>query len=487
VQEARVVLGGVRWTFLGYASNRLVTFAATVVLARLLVPGDFGLIALATSVTTLVGLFSGLGLGAALVLRGERDVRVEQTMLAVMLGAGVVFGLALLACAGPIADAFDAPRLAPILRVMTPMFVIGGVNWFYESLLQRELDFRARFFTQAARTTVYVVVAVTLAAAGVGVWSLVVGHLAMDVAYAVALLGLAPYRVTPAYRQGAVRETLGTGRGFVLQGTAEFLQQNADYLAVGRILGVAKLGFYSMAYRLGEIPSGAIAIQVAAVTFPRFAQMRRRGDDVIPGYLTALRGVVLVTMPLGMIASAAAAPLTEAVFGSRWLGMIGPLGAFGLWAAVRPIMATQGWFLNSLGEARAFGRLSMLVVPPHVAALVLAAELGSIATVAWAMLAHMVALVALLMRLLARRAGMPVRDQLRPLAGLAAAGAACWVATRAVAEATESAASGFTLAAAVAAGAIAYLAALGILERPLLRTTVEQARRFVGAPASTGA
>ena len=82
----RPLLGGVRWTFLGYATNRLVTFAATVVLARLLVPGDFGLIALATSVTTLVGLFSGLGLG---VLLGGVAHRPASIMPAPRVAIGV--------------------------------------------------------------------------------------------------------------------------------------------------------------------------------------------------------------------------------------------------------------------------------------------------------------------------------------------------------------------------------------------------------------
>jgi O-antigen/teichoic acid export membrane protein len=478
---------GVRWTFLGYATNRLVTFAATVVLARLLVPGDFGLVALAISVTTLLGLFSGLGLGAALVLHGERDERVEQTMLALLIAAGLAFGLALLALAEPIADAFDAPRLASVLRALTPMFVVGGLNWFYESMLQRDLDFRARFLTQAARTAVYAIVAIALAAAGAGVWSLVGGYLAMDFAYALSLMRLAPYRVRPVYRRGAASEALATGRGFVLQGTAEFLQQNADYLAVGRILGVSRLGAYSMAYRLGEIPSGAVAIQVATVTFPRFAQMRQRGEDVIPGYETALRAVVLLTMPLGMVLSAAAEPFTQAVFGSRWLAMIGPLGVFGLWAAVRPIMATQGWLLNSIGQARAFGRLSLLVLPPHVTALVIAAELGSIETVAWVMLAHMVAVVALLMWLLSRHTGIEVAAQIRPLRGLVVAGAACWAATRVIAETVAPGRSGVTLVAAVAAGMAAYLATLAALERPLLRTTLGQARGLLGARPSEGA
>jgi O-antigen/teichoic acid export membrane protein len=396
----------------------------------------------------------------------------------------------LLALAAPIGDAFDAPRLAPILRVMAPMFVIGGMNWFYESLLQRELDFRARFYSQAARTAVYAAVAVTLAAFGAGVWSLVVGHLAMDVAYAISLLALAPYRVSPAYRPGVARDALGSGRGFVLQGTAEFLQQNADYLAVGRILGVSRLGAYSMAYRLAEIPSGAVAVQVASVTFPSFVRMRQAGQDVTRAFVTSLRAVALATVPLGALMSGAADPFVDAVFGPKWVQMIGPLAVMGVWAAIRPLMVTLGWLLNSLGEQRFLGRLQLAVLPPHIGALVAAASFGNLTWVAWAMVAHMASMALLMAWLVDRRAGVAARVQARAVWPVLAAAAACWLAARLITTSVGSWPAALALGLAVGGGLLSYVTVIRALDPGLLRDTTRRlaavARRRNGSDRMTG-
>jgi PST family polysaccharide transporter len=481
-------LRGIPWTVLAYGVNRLLGVSTTIVLAHLLVPADFGLVALATLVTTLLSLFSGMGMGAALVLRTDRDEREEGTMLWLMLAVGVVFGAAVVALAPLLAGAFDEPRLAPVVRAMAIIFLFSGFNWFYESLLQRELEFRRQFAAQFARILAYSGVAITMAVLGAGVWSLVGGQLASFLAYSLALLVLTPYRTRPVYDRAAAGRALADGRGFVLQGTAEFLQQNADYVAVGRILGVSQLGYYSMAYRQAELPSTAIAIPVANVTFPGFAQMRQGGQDVRPALLSTLRAVVLVTLPLGMILSASSRPFTEALFGDRWLAMIGPLTVMGVWAAVRPVMATLGWFLNSMGEAQVFGRMSMVVVAPHIAALLLAAHFGDITTVAWVMLGHMAVVVALLMRLVQVRAGLAAADSARALVRLAGAGVVCWGATRAAVAAMGSTPPGLALFASALAGVAAYALAIRAADPQLLLDVRRQAARIMSrAPATDAA
>ena len=360
-------LRGIPWTLLTYALSRVVTVLTTLVLARLLAPADFGLFAMAVLGMELLSVFSGLWLAAALIVRPDLDRRAEGTVLSLVVAAGVLLAIVLIAVSPALAALFGEPRLTGIVALLAAVLLVSGVNWFYETLLQRELAFRRRFACLMARTLAFSAVALCLAVAGAGVWSLVAAYLAGYLASGAALLALAPYRVRPAFDRAEAGRILRNGRGFLGQDLAVFLGENADYLAVGRALGSAQLGFYVMAFRQAELPNYAIAEPVGKVTFPAFAQMHQRGEDVRAAFLRTLRLIALATVPAGVILSAAATPFAVALFGADWRPMAGPLAVLGVWAALRPLQVTMGQLLNSLGRADAYGRVSLLLLVPLVA------------------------------------------------------------------------------------------------------------------------
>ncbi len=233
---------GVPWTLISYALNRVVLLLTVVVLARLLVPEDFGLVALAMVAVQLSNVLSDLGLSGTLVLRQDLGERAKGTVLTLMLGMSVLLAVILAASAPLIGDLFDEPRLGGVLAVLSLGIVISGVTWFYETALQRELEFRRRFLALTVQVVAYAGVAIALAALGAGVWSLVAGQLSSLLAFAAVLLWLAPYRVRPAFNRDDARDILGTSKGFLLQGGLGFVSGNADYLSVGSVLGASQPG-----------------------------------------------------------------------------------------------------------------------------------------------------------------------------------------------------------------------------------------------------
>jgi O-antigen/teichoic acid export membrane protein len=481
-------LRGVPWTLLAYASNKAVTVGTTLVLARLLTPEDFGIVALALLVIVALSFLRDLGLNGALILRQDLDRRAKGTLLTLMLGTGALLGLALAAASPLVAELMDEPRLDEVTAALSATLLLGGVTWFYEALLQRELEFRKRFYSLAAQSLTNAAVALPLAALGAGVWSLVAGQLASTVAFGAALLAVAPYRVRPAFDRDAAVDALRTGRGFLLQAFGGFAQQNADYLVVGRVLGAAPLGYYSMAYRLAELPYYAIAEPVARVTFPAFARMRSRGEDIRPSFLSGLRLVALVTCPVGVILSGAAEPFTHAILGDAWLAMIGPLAVLGVWAAIRPLQVTVSWLLNSIGEAGLMGVVSVAVLVPLVPSLVLAAELGGMTAVAWVMVADIAVSLLVLGVFASRRGGVGLGAQWRASAPAVVACLPAWVAARAVADATVAdLPAGVALLASAAAGTLAYVAAVFAMDPRLPATALHQIGRTLGREPATAA
>ena len=428
----------------------------------------------------LLSVFSGLWLASTLIVRADLDRRAEGTVLSLVTAAGVLLGIVLIALSPALAAFFGEPRLTGIVVLLAGVLLFSGVNWFYETLLQRELAFRRRFACLMARTLTFSVVALCFAIAGAGIWSLVGAYVAGYVVSGVALLALAPYRVRPAFDRTEAKGILRSGRGFLAQDLATFLGQNADYLAVGRVLGPAQLGFYAMAFRQAELPNYAIAEPVGKVTFPAFAQMHQNGDDVRPAFLNTLRLMALTTVPAGVILSAAATPFATALFGADWEPMAAPLAVLGVWAAMRPMQVTIGQLLNSLGHADAYARISLILLVPLIAVAFAAASLGGVTAVAWTLLAHLGVMCALLARAVARHARIRVADQARAVWPMAAAGALSWAVTHAAVSGAESAPAAVALAVAVAACLSAYLTAVALLAPGLLSEALRSAGRALG-------
>src|SRR5829696_3377737 len=169
---------GVPWTLLSYGVNRGVLVLTTVGLARILHPDDYGLVALATVALTFLALVKDLGLGGTLIVRGDLDAEARGTVLTLMVASGFLLAMVATACAPLLAAVFDEPRLTGVLAALSSMLLIGGFSGFYEALMQREMEFRGRFFALLAQALAIAAVSFGLAIAGAGVWSLVVGQIA---------------------------------------------------------------------------------------------------------------------------------------------------------------------------------------------------------------------------------------------------------------------------------------------------------------------
>jgi lipopolysaccharide exporter len=481
--EQRAV-AGFRWTLLTYAVGKVITLASTVVLARLLNPADFGVVMLAFVAINVVGLFGDLGLGATLVVRQELDRRGTGTVLTLLIGTGVLLGALLVMAAPFLADVFDEHRLGGVLVALAPLTVLGSVNWFYQWLLQRELEFRTRFMGHLAQALVYGTTAVTAAALGAREWSIVAGHLAGTVAMTVVFLASARTRVRPAFDRTIVRSLFATSRGFLLQSTATLLQQNADYIAVGRTLGSTPLGLYSMAYRLSELPHLAVADPVARVTFPGFTRMRLRGEDVRRHYLRTLRMVAVFTGPVGAVLSAVVAPFTLVVYGRRWVPMAGALSILALWGVVKSAQVTMEAALNSAGGSDDAGVTALAVLALQVPALFVAAAAGGLVAVAWVIVAGACLSALVLVARLRRRLGVGFAAHRRALTPVVVACLAAWLSARGVSHVLRDASSFLALAAAVTCGLVAYFAVLAVLAPGAVGEAVDQIRGSARADSS---
>ena len=475
---------GVPWTFLGLAVSKTVATATTFVLARLVAPSDFGLVAIGLIAVNFLYWFGGISFGATVVVHQDLDRRQQGTVFTLALLGAAAATLVAIVLAPVAADVLHQPRLTDVLIALSASVMVGGVASFYDSLLQSQLEFRRRFAGLAVQTLSFTIVSIVLAATGAGVWSLVVGQLTSQALFAIVLVALAPQRVVPRWDRAIAKRVFSTGQGFFTQGVTVFIRQNADTVIVGRAFNAAAVGYYSMAFRLGDLTYSALADPIARVTFPAFARSHARQEDVRPIFLRVLKMVALVTVPVGVIMSAAADPFTHALFGDRWAAMIGPLTVVGIWAAVRPVEGTMSWLLNSLGRAGAVGWVALVVLFPLAIGLVFAVRSDDLALVACVPLGDTLISMAILTLLLRKHAEMAPARLWQALVRIFACGGVMWVVTRLMVEVLSGTPAFVALVGVSACGLLVYVAGIWLFERSLVHMTFGALARVAGRGGS---
>src|SRR5665647_1705968 len=246
---------GTKWTYLSTVVSFVMQLVLTAILARLLAPAAFGLIAMAWLVLRFGQYFAQMGIGQAIVQRQEISRAHIAAGFWSSVAVGAVFSLAVWVAAPLASVLFESPQLVPVLRAMGLTFALSGTSAAAGALLRRQMRFRGMAIADmAAYAAGYGVVGVTLALSGWGVWSLVAASLGQAAVVTVAYNALARPSVVPVLNWRPYRDLLGFGSLVSVISFLEFVNANLDTLAVGRIAGPTSLGYYSRALSLTGLP-----------------------------------------------------------------------------------------------------------------------------------------------------------------------------------------------------------------------------------------
>jgi PST family polysaccharide transporter len=351
--------GGIRW------ASQILTWIATIYVARLLQPSDYGLFGMAVVYLGFVRIVNEFGLGSAIVILRELPPPAIRQLngLAVLLGI-VWFGLSWL-LAEPIAHFYRAPELTGIVLLMSVGFLIAPFRTIPGALLERDLQFRGLAFIEAAQGIVAAVATVVAARAGHGYRALVIGPL-VGTAVASALAVAVRPQAFSLPRPATLRSTITIGWHILVGRVSWYVYSNADFLVAGRLLGKEALGFYSFALSLARIPLDRMAAMVQQVTPAVFSAVQ---DDrpALRRYVLGLsEALALVTMPATWGLALVAQELIPVLLGEKWLGAVIPLQILAFYASFRCLTPVLANVLNVTGDTRFgmwVGVLSALVLP----------------------------------------------------------------------------------------------------------------------------
>lgn len=338
---------GIGWGAAGQIARQSITLATAVLLARFLMPEDFGLFAMAQVLVGFALLFSDLGLGSALIQSREIDQRRLSTVFWANASLGGALGILMAMLSMPIASFYGKPELAWVVTLLGLQFPITALAVVHRALLQRDLALDKLFRIDLSAFGVAGLAAVTAAYLGFGVWSLVVQALLAPV---VGLAVTARYSLWRPALVFSVRESKDLFHyGLHLSGfnVFNYWARNLDNLLIGKYLGAHALGVYSLAYRLMLFPISAITSVFGQVMLPILSRLQDKDDDFREIYLKACRVVGLVSFPLVVGLFVLAEPLIELVLGSQWRDAVPVFQILAISGLLQPIGATIGWIYTA--------------------------------------------------------------------------------------------------------------------------------------------
>lgn len=344
----RRVVRGIGWKAASAVFSQLTRLATAIVLARLLAPHDYGLAGMVLIAAGLVYIFSDLALGTALVQRRALTEADRSTVFWTSTTVGLLLTLAGIALAGPIARFYGEPQVRPLFAAFSLSFVVTAVSSTQAALLTREMDFRTLELRRMVATAFGAVVGIGLALEGAGAWALIAQQLTIALVSTVLLMLLATWRPRLLYSIKSLRSFAGfSGNVFGTQ-VLFYVNRNLDNLLVGRFLGPAALGAYSISYNVMLMPFSQIASPVQEVVFPAFARLQDDPKRIASGWLRANRLVGALTIP-SLLGLMVVAPDFVSVFlGPRWHSAV-PVVQILAWVG---LLQSLQRFNSSILEAR---------------------------------------------------------------------------------------------------------------------------------------
>ncbi|MCU1265064.1 MAG: hypothetical protein JWM21_1382 [Acidobacteria bacterium] len=338
----RKVTHAVSWLAVAQVAQRATTLVVTAILARRLLPEDFGLIALTLLSVNFISYFQDMGLSAALVQRKELEDSHLDTAFWVNVGGGLIFGLLGVALSPLISAIFREPRLVLLLAVAMITLPINGLGWASHSLLQRRLSFKPIAIIEWVSVFFSGVTAITLALLGVGVWALVAQSIVASAVTSTGRLIAAKWFPGFSFSKVHFRELFTFSSGALGYFLVNHGMRNIDKAIIGGVLGTTALGFYSIAYNLILMPGMTICSLVGRVMFPALSSVQSDLARFRRAYLRMARTVAFATFPLIIGLAATAKIFITTIYSNRWaasvplvqiLVVIGFFEAIAIWGA----------------------------------------------------------------------------------------------------------------------------------------------------------
>ena len=334
------------------ATSLLLSIVTVTILARVLVPEDFGIVSIGFLFMALFVSIQDFGVGNAVV---QRDTRIEESisvMLFLRWIIAVVLFFAIVAFSPMLSDFYGNPAIMPVIIVMSLSLFIQPIAFSSSVMLVRKLEFSKIAMAAIVSSAGTTVVSISLAFLNFSYWCIVLGSLSGTVLSVFAMRYFERTRLRPRIDKKLMRELLGFGAHLLINGLMVFVIFSVDQLVVGKVLGLTTLGVYYISVKFGRVLGQQISGTVNAVLFPTMARIKDSMERLKLGYVQSLRMIAIVVAPLSLGLSALSPLFVNVLLGDRWNAAAVPMAIIAFQGLLFALITPAANVLISIGKPK---------------------------------------------------------------------------------------------------------------------------------------
>ncbi|ANU10175.1 O-antigen repeat-containing transporter [Planococcus antarcticus DSM 14505] len=344
-------IGGLLWSFGDLIGNQGIQFLIQIILARLLLPEHFGLIGMILVFIALSNSLVDSGFTQALIRERNASQTDYSTIFYFNLLISVLIYVILYAAAPSISRFFDEPQLVSLLRLLSIGIVINAFAIIPKAMFAKEVNFKAQAKINLSSSILSGVIAVVLAVAGYGVWSLVLRQLSMNAIQSLLFAISKKWIPSLVFSIASFKRLFGFGWKLLVSGLIDTFYTNVYFLIIGRQYSAAQLGYYTNASRFSEIISQNLAATILRVTYPVLSSIQDEHERLKQSYKSITKLAAFLIFPVMVGMAAVGEPLVMLVFGEKWLQMIPYFQLLSIAGMLYPILALDLSLLQVKGRS----------------------------------------------------------------------------------------------------------------------------------------
>lgn len=380
---------GVIWKFLERILAQLITFVVSLVLARILSPREYGLIAIVTVMINLMNVFVATGYGAALLRKKDSDDADFNTMFTFSGGLSLALYLVLFLIAPCLASWYKNDSLTILIRVMGLRLPFAAFNSIQQAYVAKKMQYRKFFWATLGGTVAAGVVGISMALLGLGVWALVGQYFTNTIVGSVILYMSFPWRYKLHYESGRARPMIRFGSGVLLANLIDALYKEIRTLVVGVKYNEESLAFYNRGEQFPQLIVLNLASVIDGTLLPAFCLLQGDVERMKQGLRRAIQIATLFTTPLMFGMAVVAEPMVRILLTDKWLPAVPFVQTFCLMYALNPMLSATNQVIKSVSSGGMYLRLEIWKKGVFAALLLAAVPRGPFA-IAWSSVVSMV-------------------------------------------------------------------------------------------------
>jgi O-antigen/teichoic acid export membrane protein len=384
------IASGIAWMSLMRIGVKGLGLISSIVLARLLVPADFGLVAMAMSVILALELLREFSFDVALIQRQDADRSYYDTAWTLNVLLGLLLATLLVLAAFPAADYYNEPRLRSVMQVLAVGMLISGFENIGVVAFRKDLAFHKEFVLRVAQKACAIAVTLPLAFVLRSYWALVIGTVS---SYALGV-GISYYAhpFRPRFSLAARKHLFAFSKWLAANNALWFLRDRSQDFVLGRVGGPAALGLFTISYEISNLPTTELVAPINRAVFPGYAKMAHDLSILAQGFLNVIGLVVVVALPAGFGIAATSPVLVPVVLGDKWLEAVPIVSVLAIFGSLNALQTNCCAIHYAMGRPRTLTLIGVIQLASLLPSVIWSAYSYGPLGVAWAYLIN-VALV----------------------------------------------------------------------------------------------